>query len=71
MQESDPMIRACVIIVVSSLWISISFAQSSVGGPKKNQNYVGGPIAQQNPVVARRRGEAMKTGQSASRIQKR
>jgi len=45
--------RLCVVLVL--LWLAPSlapsFAQVAVGGPRKNQNYVGGPTAQKNPVV--------------------
>jgi len=54
--------RAWVFFVISSLWISVGFAQGTVGGPKKNQNYLGGPTAQSNPVVPPRRGEIAGTG---------
>jgi hypothetical protein len=62
--------RAWVFLIVSSMCISVSFAQGSVGGPKKNQNYVGGPTAQKNPVVPIPRGNIAVTSKSASKTRK-
>lgn len=59
--------KACLLVILSSLWITPSFAQAAVGGPKKNQNYVGGPVTQKSPVVAPRRGDVARTGQSTQR----
>jgi hypothetical protein len=70
--------KACVLVVLSSLWITPSFAQAAVGGAKKNQNYIGGPVAQKhnyigspvtqkNPVVPPRPREVVRTGQPTPR----
>jgi hypothetical protein len=66
--------KACVLVILSSLWIAPSFAQAVVGGPKKGQNYVGGPVTQnhnfiggpttqKNTIVPPRHGDVVRTGQ--------
>jgi hypothetical protein len=62
--------KACVVVIVSSLWIAPSLAQATVGGPKKNQNYVGGSVASKNPVVPPRRGEVVRTEPTIQRSPK-
>jgi len=59
--------KACVLAFLSVLWIAPSFAQAAVGGPKKGQNYIGGPVAPKNPVVVPRRGEVSRTEPSLQR----
>jgi hypothetical protein len=74
--------KACVLVILSILWITPSFAQAAVGGPKKSQNYIGGPVTQhhsyiggpvtqKNPVVPPRQGEVVRTGQPTPRPPKR
>jgi len=53
--------KGCALLILSSLWMTPSFAQTAIGGPKKAQNYVGGPVTPKNPVVPLRRGEVEKT----------
>jgi hypothetical protein len=66
------MIRtAFALFVVSGLWISSSFAQAAVGGPKKSQNYIGGVTARTNPVVPPQRGEMTNTVPSVPKPPKR
>jgi len=59
--------KACVLVILSSLWTTPSFAQAAVGGPKKNQNYIGGPIAAKNPIIPPRRGEVVRAQSPAQR----
>ena len=56
--------KACLLVILTSLWITPCLAQAAVGGPKKSQNYIGGPVAPKNPVVPPRPGEAVRTGPS-------
>jgi len=56
--------KTCAIVVVGSLWASPTLAQGAVGGPKKGMSYVGGPTAQNSPVVPPRRGDTAVTRQS-------
>ena len=63
--------KSCVLILLSSLWITPSFAQAVVGGPKKNESYIGGPVASKNPIVPPRKGDAANTEHSTRRPQKR
>jgi hypothetical protein len=59
------MIGKCyLIVIVGALWLSPTFAQSSLGGPKKQQNFIGGPTDQKNPVVPPGRGEVANPTQS-------
>lgn len=62
--------KACVLVILGSLWMAPSSAQAVVGGPKKNQYYVGGAVAPKNPVVPLQRGEVVRTGPSTQRIAK-
>ena len=59
--------KTCVLVILSCLWITPNFAQAIVGGPKKNQNYIGGPIAAKNPIVPPRRGEVVRTESPAQK----
>jgi hypothetical protein len=59
--------KSHLIVIVGALWLSPTFAQSSVGGSKKQQNYVGGPTIQKNPVVPIGRGEVANPNQSLSK----
>ena len=63
--------KACLLLVVSTLWLPPVFAQSAVGGPNKRQSYVGGPKAQTNPVVPTGRRGATNPPQSAVKAPKR
>lgn len=63
--------KACALVILTSLWTTPSFAQAAVGGPKKSQNYVGGPVAAKNPIVPPRRGEVVRTEPPTQRLPKR
>ena len=56
--------KAYLLVILTSLWITPCLAQAAVGGPKKSQNYIGGPVAPKNAVVPPRPGEAVRTGPS-------
>jgi hypothetical protein len=59
--------KACLLVILTSLSITPCLAQAAVGGPKKSQNYIGGPVAPKNPVVPPRPGEAVRTGPSTQK----
>lgn len=48
--------QAGLFVLAGALWFSPAFAQSAIGGPHKQQNYVGGATPQKNPVVPAPRG---------------
>lgn len=50
--------KAYAIAIVGSLWFAPALAQSTIGGPNKPKNQVGGPVSQANPVLAVRPGAA-------------
>jgi hypothetical protein len=59
--------RTYFVVVVAAIWLSPTFAQSSLGGPKKQQNFIGGPTSQKNPVVPSGRGEVTNPTQSVAK----
>ena len=61
------LIGKAYVLAILHLWTAPCFAQAAVGGPKKNQNYIGGLVAPKNPVVPSRRGDVVRTGQTAAR----
>ena len=70
-EEDETMIgKAGLLLVVSTVWLPPVFAQSGVGGPNKQQSYVGGLKAQTNPVVPTGRGGATHPTQSAVKAPK-
>jgi hypothetical protein len=54
------------LLATGALWLSAAFAQNSIGGPNKPQNYVGGTAPQQNMVVPLRHGGSVKPTQSTT-----
>src|ERR1700752_910353 len=46
-----------LLIVVSTLWLSPTFAQSAVAETNNHQNFFSSPAALRNPVVPARPGE--------------
>jgi hypothetical protein len=48
-----------LLFIALTLWITPGVAQTALGGPKKEQNHIGGPITTKSPVVPPRRGEVL------------